>query len=360
MLGYERHELDGDPDRWLTMIHPDDQEVVAEADREHLAGKTPFFEAEFRMRHKDGHWIWILDRGKALERDENGQLIRAIGSLTDITKRKETEEHLAVSVAMLADEKERLRVTLNSIGDAVICTDAATRITFMNPAAEKLTGASAQDALGVALDEVYAPVDEESGEKIASASVLCGLRQRVEHNNRAVLSRKDGSRCSIREVVSPILNDKGEFSGSVIVFQDFTDARTLQRQLAHAAAHDSLTGLANRASLLHTMTELIGPAAQGDTGHLFLYVDLDNFKTVNDTGGHAAGDLLLKRVAETIRASVRPDDFVARLGGDEFAVILRNCAPSAAKISPARSARQSATSGSIMTARPTRSAPASA
>ena len=92
------------------------------------------------MRHKDGHWIWILDRGKALERDENGQLIRAIGSLTDITKRKETEERLAVSVAMLADEKERLRVTLNSIGDAVICTDAATRITFMNPAAEKLTG----------------------------------------------------------------------------------------------------------------------------------------------------------------------------------------------------------------------------
>ena len=329
MLGYEDRELDGDPDRWLTMIHPDDQQVVAEADRAHLDGKTPFFEAEFRMRHKDGHWVWILDRGKALERDESGQLIRAIGSLTDITKRKETEQRLAVSVAMLADEKERLRVTLNSIGDAVICTDAATRITFMNPAAEKLTGASSEAAMGVALDEVYAPVDEESGEKIASASVLCGLRQRVEHNNRAMLSRKDGSRCSIREVVSPILNEKGEFSGSVIVFQDFTDARTLQRELAHAAAHDSLTGLANRASLLSVMSELIGSAATGDAGHLFLYLDLDNFKTVNDTGGHAAGDLLLKRVAETIRASVRPGDFVARLGGDEFAVILRNCVPAA-------------------------------
>ena len=329
MLGYEERELDGDPNRWLTMIHPDDQEIVAATDRAHLEGKTPFFEAEFRMRHKDGHWVWILDRGKALERDENGELVRAIGSLTDITKRKETEQRLAVSVAMLADEKERLRVTLNSIGDAVICTDAATRITFMNPAAEKLTGASSEAAMGVALDEVYAPVDEESGEKIASASVLCGLRQRVEHNNRAVLSRKDGSRCSIREVVSPILNDKGEFSGSVIVFQDFTDARTLQRELAHAAAHDSLTGLANRANLLSAMSELLDAAAQGDAGHLFLYVDLDNFKTVNDTGGHAAGDLLLKRVAETIKASVRPGDVVARLGGDEFAVILRNCAPTA-------------------------------
>jgi diguanylate cyclase (GGDEF)-like protein/PAS domain S-box-containing protein len=327
MLGYEKHELDGDPDRWLSMIHPDDKEVVVEADRAHLEGNTPFFEAEFRMRHKNGHWIWILDRGKALERDENGQLVRAIGSLTDITKRKETEERLAVSVAMLADEKERLRVTLNSIGDAVICTDAATCVTFMNPAAEKLTGASSEEAMGCALDEVYAPVDEESGEKIASASVLCGLRQRVEHNNRAVLSRKDGSRCSIREVVSPILNEKGEFSGSVIVFQDFTDARTLQRELAHAAAHDSLTGLANRASLLNTMSTLIGAAAKEDVEHLFLYVDLDNFKTVNDTGGHAAGDLLLRRVADTIKANVRPGDFAARLGGDEFAVILRDCTP---------------------------------
>ncbi|TGV73946.1 PAS domain S-box protein, partial [Mesorhizobium sp. M00.F.Ca.ET.158.01.1.1] len=121
-------ELDGDPDRWLTMIHPDDRATVAEADRDHLDGQTEFFEAEFRMRHKDGRWIWILDRGKAIERDANGQLIRAIGSLTDITRRKQAEERLIVSAAMLADEKERLKVTLQSIGDAVICTDAANRV----------------------------------------------------------------------------------------------------------------------------------------------------------------------------------------------------------------------------------------
>ncbi|WP_245481048.1 PAS domain-containing protein, partial [Mesorhizobium sp. M1E.F.Ca.ET.041.01.1.1] len=122
MLGYADGELDGDPDRWLAMIHPDDRELVAEADRAHLAGETPFFEAEFRMRHKEGHWVWILDRGKAIERDGEGRLIRAIGSLTDITQRKQAEERLKVSAAMLADEKERLKVTLQSIGDAVICT----------------------------------------------------------------------------------------------------------------------------------------------------------------------------------------------------------------------------------------------
>ena len=104
MLGYADGELDGDPDRWLTMIHPDDREAVAEADRAHLDGKTEFFEAEFRMRHKDGQWVWILDRGKAIERDRDGRLIRAIGSLTDITRRKETEQRLTVSAALLADE----------------------------------------------------------------------------------------------------------------------------------------------------------------------------------------------------------------------------------------------------------------
>lgn len=138
MLGYAEGELDGDPDRWLRMIHPEDRAAVEEIDRAHLEGKTPFFEAEFRMRHKDGRWIWILDRGKAIERAEDGRLIRAIGSLTDITRRKEAEERLAISAAMLASEKERLRVTLQSIGDAVICTDASNRVTFMNPVAEKI------------------------------------------------------------------------------------------------------------------------------------------------------------------------------------------------------------------------------
>ncbi|TIO38929.1 MAG: PAS domain S-box protein, partial [Mesorhizobium sp.] len=100
---------------------------------------------------KDGHWVWILDRGKAIERDGEGRLIRAIGSLTDITERKEAEERRKVSAAMLADEKERLRVTLQSIGDAVICTDAANRVTFMNPVAEKLTGIASGEALGKVL-----------------------------------------------------------------------------------------------------------------------------------------------------------------------------------------------------------------
>lgn len=353
MLGYADGELDGDPDRWLTMIHPDDRELVAEADRAHLAGETPFFEAEFRMRHKDGHWVWILDRGKAIERDAVGRLIRAIGSLTDITQRKEAEARLIVSAAMLADEKERLRVTLQSIGDAVICTDAANRVTFMNPVAEKLTGVTSGEALGKTLGHVYWAVDEETGQRIGVARASTGGTGPAEQNSRAVLVRRDDTRCSIRQVVSPIMNERAEFCGLVIVFQDFTDARALQRQLAYAAAHDALTGLANRSSFIRTMEELVDRRSKADaadttgsvggttnpagdttgsigdtTGsigeHQFMFVDLDHFKLVNDTGGHAAGDALLKRVAEAIRGVLGPEDIVARLGGDEFAVILRS------------------------------------
>ncbi|MER8442493.1 PAS domain S-box protein [Mesorhizobium sp. M1066] len=349
MLGYADGELDGDTDRWLTMIHPDDGEIVAEADRAHLEGKTPFFEAEFRMRHKDGHWMWILDRGKAIERDEDGRLIRAIGSLTDITRRKEAEERLTVSAAMLADEKERLRVTLQSIGDAVICTDAANRITFMNPVAEKLTGIAGGEALGKMLGHVYWAVDEETGHRIGVTRPAVGVQAPADQNSRAVLIRRDDTRCSIRQVVSPIINERNEFCGLVIVFQDFTDARALQRQLAHAAAHDALTGLANRSSFIRAMEELVGQARKdgtadtrkstGDTtesvgasGHQFMFIDLDHFKLVNDTGGHAAGDALLKRVAEAVRGVLGPDDIVARLGGDEFAVILKSGSAAGAKI----------------------------
>ncbi|TGV17686.1 PAS domain-containing protein, partial [Mesorhizobium sp. M4B.F.Ca.ET.143.01.1.1] len=124
-------------------------------------------------------------------------------------------------------------------------TDAANRITFMNPVAEKLTGVAVGEALGKVLGHVYWAVDEESGQRIGLTRPSASERSSSDQNTRAVLVRRDDTRCSIRQVVSPIMNDRHEFCGLVIVFQDFTDARALQRQLAYAAAHDALTGLAN-------------------------------------------------------------------------------------------------------------------
>lgn len=330
ILGYAEDELDGDTRAWFSLVHPEDVARVADLARAHVKGKTPCFEAEFRMRHKAGHWMWILDRGVTIERDAAGRAVRAIGTMTDITRRKQAEERLASSAAMLADEKERLRVTLNSIGDAVICADAANLITFMNPVAEKLTRMNAEEALGKPLDTVYVCVDEETGERLDSVHVRSAGAQSAEQDMRAVLVRRDGTRCSIREVISPILAEGNEFGGSVIVFQDFTDARSLQRELAYAAAHDALTGLANRSSFLRSIESLAEQARVKGTEHQFLFIDLDHFKHVNDTRGHAAGDALLREVAASLRGAVRAGDVAARLGGDEFAVVLKDCSVGAA------------------------------
>ena len=146
-----------------------------------------------------------------------------------------------------------------------------------------------------------------------------------------MIVRRDGSRRSIREVISPIIEENGEVGGHVIVFQDVTEMRAMQRELAHAAAHDVLTGLVNRSAFLSEIEELMA-GFRGDGDHQLLYIDLDRFKAVNDSGGHAAGDALLREIAGAIQSAVRANDVVARLGGDEFGVILRACPPSYARL----------------------------
>jgi diguanylate cyclase (GGDEF)-like protein/PAS domain S-box-containing protein len=329
MLGYEPGELNGDADSWIGRIHPDDLPIVQAMDANHQTGLIPAFQLEYRMRHKAGHWMWVLDRGKIIERAKDGSPVRLIGTLTDISMRKQAEEELAHTAALLAEEKERLRVTLNSIGDAVICIDAEDRITFMNPIAELMTGVPAKHGVGQALTDVYLAIEDERSHE-AHGSAMLDDRFKSSWQNLAIV-RSDGSRRAIREVTSPILNEKGDSSGRVIVFQDFTDLRAMQRELAHAAAHDLLTGLANRSRFLAELDDMI-ENRHGKEQHQLLYVDLDRFKTVNDSGGHSAGDELLQKIAVAIKASVRGLDFVARLGGDEFGVILRSCPPAYARI----------------------------
>ena len=159
-------------------------------------------------------------------------------------------------------------------------------------------------------------------------------------------------------MVYSIINERTEFCGLFICFQDFTDARALQRQLAHAASHDALPGLANRSSFIRAMEDLVDQARKGGisgtgSGYQFMFIDLDHFKLVNDTGGHAAGDALLKRVAEAVRGVLGPEDMVARLGGDEFAVVLKSgsaagatiAAPTQAPSTTPRSGRRRAGGG---------------
>lgn len=326
MLGYGPGEIDGNSSLWLELIHPDDRQLVEELDRKHQAGEIPYFEHEYRMRHQAGHWLWVLDRGKVIERNADGNVKRMIGTLTDISQRKAIEENLEVTAGLLRREKERLRVTLESIGDAVICTNADGEISFMNPEAEKLTGVSAEDGVGRRLPEVYAARTDQG-----PASGLARGKGRTPWHG-SVLERRDGVQLSIREVVAPIVSERGDVEGKVIVFQDFTDLRSMQHELEHAALHDDLTGLMNRTGFLRALDELLVRARSDGSEHHVLYIDLDRFKHVNDTSGHAAGDAMLRIVGKAIRDCVRSSDIVARLGGDEFAVVLPGSPPAFARL----------------------------
>lgn len=319
MLGYEPGELSGESDAWLALVHPYDLPRLLRHEQQHLAGETEQFECEFRMRHKDGRWLWILDRGKVIERDAEGRPVRMIGTHTDIT------EHRRLTEA-LQEEKERLRITLHSIGDGVVCTDAEGRVTFMNPIAETLTGWTAASALGRLCDTVFEVVQEGTDQPAVSAVTAClaGL-ERVSHDEGLVLVGRHGARIDVEASASPVRKASGELIGTVLVFQDVTRARTLQKELAQLATHDALTGLQNRSAFEHALAEHCGRAVSDGSGHALCFVDLDRFKIINDTAGHAAGDALLREIGRLIRDHMRRHDLVARLGGDEFGILLTHC-----------------------------------
>lgn len=444
--------LDGEAS-WIALIHPDDRDRVLSIDRACLAGETELFEAEFRMRHADGRWVWIMDRGRVIARDADGRPLRMIGTHTDITTLRTQEaeirtlaERMELAVeagdigiwdfdiaadrvtwdarmfahygiapgafdgtrvawharihpddldrvvtgmraAMasltrfdtemrirrgdgeirhmrlmahvvpgpdgraervvgvnwditathdlteaLQEEKERLRITLYSIGDAVITTDADMKVTFMNPVAEKITGWTAGESFGHPLDEVFHLVDEMSGDRVVSPVEMClkTLHTFYLQEGAAILSRS-GEQYSVQDSAAPVRAADGSVLGAVLVFQDVTRTRSLQRELAHSALHDALTGLPNRLSFERALTALCAETRDRVVRHALCFIDLDRFKIVNDSAGHAAGDALLREVGRLLSSCVRHGDIVARLGGDEFALLLFDCPMSAAE-----------------------------
>ncbi|HUF78383.1 MAG TPA: EAL domain-containing protein [Thermoanaerobaculia bacterium] len=229
-------------------------------------------------------------------------------------------------VRALSREKELAQVTLASIGDGVITTDSAGRVRFLNPVAEVLTGWSAVAAASRPLAEVFPLVDEVSG-LAAPVDVAQALDRGQPHDpeRRMILLRPDGQRFAVEHSAAPIRGGDGPTIGLVIVFQDVTDHRLLALQLAHQATHDPLTGLLNRQAFDDHLQALLSGGAGSESHHCLLYMDVDQFKLVNDTCGHLAGDELLRRIAILLVEEVRDGDQVARLGGDEFGVLLPGC-----------------------------------
>ncbi|MES2365195.1 MAG: EAL domain-containing protein [Pseudomonadota bacterium] len=226
----------------------------------------------------------------------------------------------------LFQEKERAEVTLHSIGDAVISTDLAGNVDYINPVAEQLTGWRADQAYGVPFWQIFNTVDEISRQSLdqpLAPDQLDGWM--VGLNRHAVLISKTGAEFSIESSVTPIRNHGGATIGFVSVFHDVTVTRNMAQQLSWQASHDSLTGLTNRREFERCLTDLLNSAKLTDQRHILIYMDLDQFKLVNDTSGHGAGDELLRQLAAIIQSHIRTHDTLARLGGDEFGVLLREC-----------------------------------
>ena len=241
-------------------------------------------------------------------------------------KVQERTAQLAQANDVLRTEKDLFRITLASIGDAVITTDADARITYLKTVAERMTGWDNQTARGRPLAEVFRILDEITRET-AEDPVLRLLRGEdgAGSGNRIVLICRDQRELNIDMSVAPIRDSDNASIGVVLVFRDITEERKLAQQLAHQATHDTLTGLVNRHEFEHRLRHLLDTASP-HTPHALLYLDLDQFKVVNDTCGHAAGDDLLRQISGLLRTKLRVRDTLARLGGDEFGVLLEHCA----------------------------------
>jgi diguanylate cyclase (GGDEF)-like protein/PAS domain S-box-containing protein len=239
----------------------------------------------------------------------------------------ETTRAYEGQMAELHAEKELAQVTLASIGDGVLATDDRGRVKYMNPVAEKLTGWDRGAAMGRPLPEIF-HLAGQGGEREDIEKLLCCCLQEGQSfrlADRVTLERSDGRRYAIESTCSPIRAWEGGIVGAVLVFQDVSDKRLMALQLAHQATHDELTGLLNRHAFDGHLQRALEEARSRAVSHALCYMDLDQFKLVNDTCGHLAGDELLCRVAALIQESVRDTDLVARLGGDELGVLFFNC-----------------------------------
>jgi diguanylate cyclase (GGDEF)-like protein/PAS domain S-box-containing protein len=246
--------------------------------------------------HLDGYWLPRTLRG--------------------VIERKAREEAFFM-------EKERAQVTLNSIGDAVLCTDIAGNVTYLNVVAEAMTGWSCTDATGRPLGDIFRIIDGATRAVAPNPMALAVQENRtVGLTANCILMRRDGFEAVIEDSAAPIHDRAGKVTGAVIVFHDVSAARETRERMAHLARHDFLTDLPNRMLLSDRVENAIALARRHGTHRAVMFLDLDGFKQINDSLGHATGDKLLQSVARRLVACLRGSDTVSRQGGDEFVILL--------------------------------------
>jgi diguanylate cyclase (GGDEF)-like protein/PAS domain S-box-containing protein len=317
-VGVDRVELIGR--RLGDLVPPEYADLVTENIRRRLAGESAAERYEIDMVGLQGQMSRLEIASTVVDYDKgNALLITGVEIIpTQTTPALRLPGEVTPTPQQLA---------LNSLAEAIIATEERGRITFMNPAAERLTGSEAAQATGKLLEEIISLVDESDRRLLADpvhqaltsgAPVTLGRRA-------LLLSRSTGGERSIELSASPVRNEAKEVVGAVLLLHDVTELRGLARQMSYQATHDALTGLVNRREFERRLEEAIDSGHRGDGQHVLCYLDLDRFKLVNDTSGHLAGDSMLREVAKLLRDAVRDSDTVARLGGDEFGMLLIGC-----------------------------------
>jgi diguanylate cyclase (GGDEF)-like protein/PAS domain S-box-containing protein len=310
-------EVEMNLDLYASHLHPQDSDRVQAATIAAIEQDT-HYSVEYRILRRDGTQRWVEEQARVLKGD-NGHPIGMIGTILDSTERKRVE-------GLLREERERAQVTLHSIGDAVISTDAEGYVEYLNPVAEMMTGYTVDEARGKPLQQIFNIINEETRETVADPAARCLKEGKIIGlANHTVLVSKSGAEYAIQDSAAPILGLDGEVLGVVLVFSDVSEARRLTKQVSYQASHDMLTGLINRHEFENRLDRVLETARSLSTDNALCYLDLDQFKLVNDTCGHLAGDELLRQIGKILQDKVRHRDTVARLGGDEFGLLMEHC-----------------------------------
>ena len=310
MLGQERHDTLTTLEALTALVHPDDVVAVRQTLTAALKSARPAYLAEHRVQAADGQWHWILSQGKVVQRDDSDRALRMIGTNADITERKEMDEALRGS-------EERFRLIAENVSDLIAMVDTKGRRVYNSPSYQALFGDMPLLPGSSSFEQIHLD-DRAQVIQVFQETVTTGTGRQAQF--RFLLP--GGGIRFIESQGNVFRNPRGEVHGVVIVSRDITERLSADERLRHMAHHDLLTELPNRLLLQDRLEQAVLRSQRSHDKVAVVFIDLDNFKHINDSYGHALGDGLLREVATRLKSCVRNEDTVARQGGDEFIVLL--------------------------------------
>lgn len=311
MLGYSDQELlTPSLETWEKLVDPEDKFRVLKLVNDYVSGHKEKFETEFKMKHKGGHWVTVLSRA-SLARDDKGNLIypkRLIGTHVDLTQRKQSELQLKIQ-----------NIALEAAANAIIITDTAATIEWINPAFTELTGYRHHEAIGANVKDL---MNSGQQSEMFYQDMWQTISSKKVWKGEIINKKKDGTLYHEHMTITPVTNESDEICYYIAIKEDISKRKASEKEILDLAFYDALTKLPNRRLFLDRLKHTVAACQRNKTYNALLFIDLDNFKFLNDTHGHDAGDALLIEAAKRITSCIRETDTVARLGGDEFVVML--------------------------------------